>query len=70
MSLSCCAFRLACSPVPRYNASWFFFQVNDMRLMVLAVLIALTLTACGQKGGLYIPQDEPPAKQDQKSSGK
>jgi predicted small lipoprotein YifL len=41
-----------------------------MRLMVLALLFALTLTACGQKGGLYIPQDDPPPEQDQKSSGK
>lgn len=42
-----------------------FRNVDDtMRLICLALLVCLTLAACGTKGPLYIPEQEYPQDAD------
>ncbi|WP_425433788.1 LPS translocon maturation chaperone LptM [Nitrosomonas halophila] len=43
------------------------FSPICMRTLALAVLLPLLLTACGHKGPLYLPQEDP-AKNAQRQS--
>ena len=37
-----------------------------MRVILLSILLCLTMTACGTKGPLYIPEKKYPQSQDSK----
>jgi len=40
-----------------------------VRQILLVLLLCLGAAACGQKGGLYIPQDEPAPAREEPGSG-
>ena len=51
-----------------------FLRNRDVRKLLALLILILGIAACGQKGGLYIPQEEsvqpPTPEQTPQSSGK
>ena len=61
---------LACLPLHGYNARSHFIAGLPVRHLLLLILFTVSLAGYGQKGGVYIPQDEPaPAAPTQEPSG-
>ncbi len=55
----------------RAGFQWIIAVRSPLRLAPPAILLAIALSGCGQKGGLYIPQSaaEPPAPPGAASPG-
>jgi len=57
----------------RYNARSQFIAGLHVHHLLFLILLTVGLAGCGQKGGLYIPQDEPapaPPAQEPPDTGK
>jgi len=46
------------------------FCLAAMRRLLIAILLALSVQACGSKGSLYLPSDEAQQQADHKSKSR